>query len=324
LQSICQAQKTEDAREKQLNYEANIWSCLMDKDNIEFITFKGKKYPKVLYHYTSIDKFKHIVESKVLHLTSIQFVNDSLEYFQCKKIIRESYLRKYKENGSSNLTPYFLSLNDFLDCNLLENENIFEVNTFIASFSEDCDSLSQWRAYCPTGGCALGFRTEELLNKWDIDTSKSSDIFDQCKYLKKDQDPFLKPFFENVFDSNILKDGSNVSKEDWFVVTVTNLYKYAPFIKHHSFKDEKEWRFSSGNTLNKFTRKFRLQSSKFVPYIEKELPCDDCNGKKKLVLEHIYCGPGIDIGNIKLYTEDNISFKDNIHIYPSDSPYQLN
>jgi hypothetical protein len=39
----------------------------------------------------------------------------------------------------------------------------FETHSFVASFSQDADSLPQWRSYCPNGnGVAVGFRVECL------------------------------------------------------------------------------------------------------------------------------------------------------------------
>lgn len=95
--------------------------------------------PQILYHYCSVETFYNIITNKTLWLTDSFSTNDYMENSWINKII-------------SDILPNYIN-----DGNRQQFDNIFkqyEVNNyipFITCFSEDGDTLSQWRAYANDG-----------------------------------------------------------------------------------------------------------------------------------------------------------------------------
>lgn len=104
---------------------------------------------EIIYHYTSDEGLRGIVESNEIWLTNTEFVNDTTE---CKALQREKNLLSSKE-----LT------NDFVEkagpfINTPDKHN----NIYLISFSKNRDSLEQWRAY---GNYCIGFDAKKLIKR---------------------------------------------------------------------------------------------------------------------------------------------------------------
>lgn len=110
------------------------------------------KPPEILYHYTSIDAFKGIVDNEHLRMTHCNTLNDQTEVRFALDIISD-FLEQSKYNTKQEklktilleLIPYYRKL-----------------PLFIASFSQHKNHLEQWRAYTPVGGVSIGFCFKEL------------------------------------------------------------------------------------------------------------------------------------------------------------------
>ena len=101
------------------------------------------KEPEVVYHYTSIDTMMKIVDSASIWATSISYLNDVSE--------REHYLRLIRERIPVYRQSHSLPDESIFDDFLNESDLGFQSRPFVASFSEEDDSLPQWRSYCPHG-----------------------------------------------------------------------------------------------------------------------------------------------------------------------------
>lgn len=112
--------------------------------------------PDVLYHYTSIEGFKGIIDSKEIWATAANhLLNDPTEITHAKEIALE-ILRKRKSdfNGKGEL---------YNNCkSAIESSDRSKKFRCICSFSEEGDLLSQWRAYCPKGGVSVGFSVPRI------------------------------------------------------------------------------------------------------------------------------------------------------------------
>ena len=102
----------------------------------------------VIYHYTSADGLKGIIENSELWLTNTAFVNDITE---CKALQEEKNL--FNDNAFSN--NY---VNDRWQKFIRYPDD--DNNTYIASFSRGEESLGQWRAY---GNFRIGFKAKNLV-----------------------------------------------------------------------------------------------------------------------------------------------------------------
>jgi hypothetical protein len=108
-------------------------------------------YDGLIYHYTSPEGLRGIIDSGELWLTNTAFVNDTTEGIALKKkriLIKESYLEnKFVQTAWSR----FINGKDIED-------NVH----YMISFSKKKDSLDQWRAY---GGYCIGFEAKELVRR---------------------------------------------------------------------------------------------------------------------------------------------------------------
>ncbi len=104
---------------------------------------------EIIYHYTSAEGLRGIVESNEIWLTNTAFVNDTTE---CKALQKEEGLLSRDEFTNEYVEEQWEIFKKFPD-----KDN----NTYIVSFcsSRAKDSLEQWRAY---GNFCIGFEVEEL------------------------------------------------------------------------------------------------------------------------------------------------------------------
>jgi hypothetical protein len=139
---------------------------------------------KSLCHYTSATGLIGILESKQLYATDVRFLNDSQELLYAVDLAKQ-YLTNQplqsKDDERKAFADFALKLLDTKD-NLVV---ILGTPTFVASFSEENDLLSQWRGYCPNGnGFAISFSPDCIMelakaHRWQLL---------KCLYSKREQD----------------------------------------------------------------------------------------------------------------------------------------
>src|ERR1035437_5700578 len=98
--------------------------------------------PEIVYHYTTMDAMIKIANDGSIWATSVLYLNDLSEQEFYLKLVREylpEYRRLHPEDGS-------------IVCNIETPGPVdFTQRPFVASFSYEGDSLSQWRSYCAGG-----------------------------------------------------------------------------------------------------------------------------------------------------------------------------
>src|SRR3990167_8762359 len=119
---------------------------------MQTINTEEPKLPSNLYHYTGPAACIGIIINKTFWATQIQYMNDSKE-------IRHAVELATHFVHSEQKIP-----NEVKEVMLAELEFITKgvTKTFVVSFSEHEDLLSQWRAYCPNGGASIGFSPEKI------------------------------------------------------------------------------------------------------------------------------------------------------------------
>src|SRR6267154_2871182 len=113
--------------------------------------------PALLYHYTDQNGLLGIIKNREIWATHHQCLNDTQEFLHAKDLIRNEI-----DNRRKTANPDSLSLLQTMR-SALDGPGNEDVNLYVASFSEDGDSLPQWRAYGGAAGFALGFRGSELV-----------------------------------------------------------------------------------------------------------------------------------------------------------------
>ena len=105
----------------------------------------------LIYHYTSAEGLRGIIDRGELWLTNTAFVNDTTEG------------RALKEQ--TNLFKKANFKNDFVRdewYDFIRKDNKEDNVYYMISFSKKGDSLDQWRAY---GSCCIGFEAAELVGR---------------------------------------------------------------------------------------------------------------------------------------------------------------
>jgi hypothetical protein len=176
-----------------------------------------------LFHYTTQAGLKGIVESKSVWATHHQCLNDSKEFSLCRELLeRELHISR----------AYPKSLRDEIRSNLT-GAGYEDVNLYLASFTEQPDSLSQWRGYGgDTSAFSLGFNLGEV-------NLHRRFRFAKCIYKPKEQRKVLHAIIAEYAAKAVSHPGSGASFLRFCFHT------FALMLKDESFEQESEWRIIS-------------------------------------------------------------------------------
>jgi hypothetical protein len=253
---------------------------ILDKDELGVTSLEAERCDKFkkLYHYTSVDGLKGILDSEAIWTTQIQYMNDSKEFLHSIDIAFQIVKRK-KNSSVKGVKKY---------CEAIEHrlKNINGARTFIFSMTENPDQLSQWRGYCGLGGYSIGFNESEIIKLGKAQNYRLEKcIYDDCKKAL---------IIEKIIDESIAFYKSQPSqKESIEIVQDSMLYSHfisiGSLMKHSSFAEENEWRLISKTISYKDPScGWRTKDGILLPYNELKLGCDE-NGY--LPISEVYIGP---------------------------------
>jgi hypothetical protein len=136
--------------------------------------------PDTLYHYTSQEGLIGIASTRTIWATNIRYLNDAKEFEYAICLLYE-VLNKLSER--LQVSKIYYSTLDIIRHLVDEVGNVdFQVN--VSSFSEDGNSLSQWRAYCPSAaGFSVGF---DMMRLKSLGKSQGFKLA-KCSYDEKHQ-----------------------------------------------------------------------------------------------------------------------------------------
>jgi hypothetical protein len=243
--------------------------------------------PVVVYHYASIGTMMTIVENAEVWATSISYLNDVSE--------RDHYLQLIRDRTSfyrqTHTLPDESIFEDLLDADNPDDLG-FLTRPFVASFSQEDDSLPQWRSYCPQGnGVAVGFSVDCLkrsfLNKRPVDPNKKAMLtvkqrlsfhrvdYSDASNVQSLDDDITKTISESLQSA----DGDRIPEEDNRYSHAPSLYfkvimeGHASFKKHPSFSAEREYRLLVDPIYwEDDYLAFRPTRSTLVPYLRVTIP----------------------------------------------------
>jgi hypothetical protein len=223
--------------------------------------------PDALYHYTTQPGLLGILKNKEIWATHSQYLNDQREYLYALKIVKD-------EISLMADAPAYLQYKSLLHDMAADIEGIEGINVCVCSFSEDRDSLSQWRAYCgATSSFAIGFYGKMLAEV----ASDKRFYLARCIYDTSEQRALIRALLEEVLEENVeeipwgdkdhLPHGGNLG---------AYLNRYAPILKDPSFKEEREWRIISRPLSCKSEGyEFRPGNSMLIPYYKLPLASEN-------------------------------------------------
>lgn len=164
------------------------------------------------------------------------------------------------------------------------------VNICVCSFSENRDSLSQWRAYSAgTSGFAIGFPADLLMAA----ASRKNWYLAPCIYDPRRQREIMQNLVEEVLEENLSGDYGFTPEDDDELEIVrarggnflADLNRYAPILKDESFSEEREWRIISRPLMSSSKDFcFREGRSLLIPYSKLSLSYDDLAFRLKEVV----------------------------------------
>jgi hypothetical protein len=274
-----------------------------------------------IYHYTDANGMLAILETKNLRGTHIQFLNDSSEFHHALEMIATSLTERIAQTDSRNTIQLLTTLARGL--------KIITPNTFVISFSEKRDLLSQWRGYCPNGGYNIEFSSDSLSQL----ANKNEYRFVRCEYDKLKQKYLVDALVEAAIEyyPSFVPDWGHTSpvelnsqeKFDLFAAgwfwNKTQLLASA--IKNDSFIEESEWRLIGGLKGKKIADGYRTKGCLIVPYKNFDLTL-------KQGLEEVVTGATISPMSNPLLAEHSLwrvwhaSNRSVFHIRPSTIPYR--
>jgi len=154
-------------------------------------------------------------------------------------------------------------------------------NQFVASFSEDGDDLTQWRAYCPgEAGFSIGFSSAALFSQWISDPAGGEPSFVGSKFLKicylnenntSEVDLAIDRTLELATGLRQFLGGE--SRQQQAIVAWLGII--APSYKNSAYRAEGEWRMVLSKPDKPMPgQRFRTGKSTLIPYVEVELNRD--------------------------------------------------
>jgi hypothetical protein len=255
--------------------------------------------PEVLWHYTSLDALKGIVEFKKIWASDIRFLNDSEEYRHAVDLLREEV--DAIDDGHLRELTADLIVEEFRTGFLSSTS----MPLFVASFSAAKDLLSQWRAYTEvTKGVSLGFDLREIRPE-----TQHLVIFAPCVYDEQRKRALIRSALQELMKCvRDIRDAVAASfqisqrfpAEVWEKLTpnmadneiskmsgdfgraakraIYNLVPVMSLLKHPSFAEEQEWRLVIHANPEKLgpssDKKIRVGKASLIPYIDFDLPRD--------------------------------------------------
>lgn len=144
------------------------------------------------YHYTGIEKFKSIVGSRQLWLSSLADVNDSAEIADGASVFADFAL-KFPEIAKRDPEWWEKLVNETVESELAEY--------FVFCLTLDEDSYPMWDLYAGNGGCCIGFNYSELVHSLlekNFETLKFGEIaYGFVVYNRKEKVRIFKTYLKN-------------------------------------------------------------------------------------------------------------------------------
>lgn len=275
--------------------------------------------PEILYHYTSYNGLSGIITSTSLRLTKLSYLNDTNEL----KLALDMIKNTLEMRAAKSINP---TKREFLNKAAHRTESYPNTNICIASFCENGDLLSQWRAYgrnsksASIGFVASGLEAlskRENLNLW------------KCVYNKSAQSKLINEFAdmaEYLFDSietTIDIDKWEENQIDLISFFYANFLRVAPVIKDSHFQEEKEWRLISRAISNRHKKYNAMVSNERTSqYFSLDF---ERNQKGKFdIVNEVTIGPTGDVSLVSgalnvLLNKNEYEWK---YLKPSQIPYR--
>ncbi len=282
-----------------------------------------KQRPKdgVLYHYTTAEGLKGIIENEELWATSAYYLNDSAEIlygYRLLDLALQSWLKQANPQASSVSRGWAESGRRYFGHDALERNVITPI--YLTCFCEDGNLLSQWRAYGSSGAYSIGLKVPAEGIVYGL-TPEPRVYTGRCIKVEYDRDKQIQRIIE-ILDSILpILDEQDVTDAARSIDPASPLgFSKISSIIHEmlveesiGFKDaafavEKEWRFvvrsrkllkqgmDDGDHVN-LPIHFRAARGQLIPFVKlkpSKAPMPLVGDGQKLPIASVCCGPAGD------------------------------
>jgi Protein of unknown function (DUF2971). len=209
-----------------------------------------------LYHYTSADGLLGILRSEALYASNYAFMNDSAEMTYGASLARPIINARFTQ--VQGVAGAILQ-------RTLAIIRAARVDTFIFSFCEKPDVLSQWRGYGTNASrYAIGFDRQRLLGMSQAAVVPLRVIYDAAAQQKK-----VAQFCDSVLDilaEQQLPDDRETA-EDLAIAIAVRFFNLLPLLKHGGFSEECEWRLVATSFDDPEAMDFVVRAGMLRPYL---------------------------------------------------------
>lgn len=228
-----------------------------------------------LFHYTSSNGLKGILDSKTLWFSHIDYLNDEGECRYTYNLLK-SIVESMSNDVDSELVNFLTERCDHMLSDQYydqQTKGLFNTEYFLVSFSTDPDNLSNWNYYTKTKditGYNIEFRKDELLNSLEglpYDYIHGKTIYDVQKQKQLIEEALTEYNYK-------YKNTEDADEKRKIYISFNEVIKvYSLFFKHHFFEAENEYRivFSRVERANQVEPVlFREDKGLFIPYLPRE------------------------------------------------------
>ena len=243
----------------------------------EILEEKKLKYNEnSVFHFTSGQALKNMIETRSLWLSERQYMNDVLEVDYTKDIICE-YLKQYE---GENVVKE--DINDYVD---------FHENQYIFSTCTESDLVNMWNYYTNGQGLSdsfcIEFDRQELKDIFLAFQEESENFyFGQVIYRKEDQKSIIFETLDKLIQKSTNQNITTEHRKKLFdKYNYITEYFYS-LCKQEGHSAEKEYRFVFCSNENSY---FEYKRGLFVP--TKKIFLNEIDENLKLPIKSIMFGP---------------------------------
>lgn len=215
--------------------------------------YRLNEMPDTIYHYTTGQALKSIVENQELHISERNYMNDILDEEYVRNIVNELIGNSIDFKGS-----------------IIEEKFFEDIPQYIFSTSCENDLIHQWAYYGNNDAYCIEFDTYELKQYFnDAIGNKKDGYFFTGQVLYSEEliyeiiEKIVERYKNKIVDSLSLSQDSVASNQE--LNLLKRMYKFFYFcIKQEGNYCENEYRF-----LLQTKRKplFKIKNGLFVPYL---------------------------------------------------------
>ncbi len=254
-----------------------------------------------LYHYTTLEGLKGILNSRSIWFTHVSALNDPLELKYGETIILK-ILNDFIKTEKNDTIKHILD-----DISIyIKSFNSNNYQTYVACFCESENLLSQWRAYGFRGGgfnLGLRFKTDTKFYHSKVDKEESHIILRKIIYDIEEQYKLVSDYLSIIVKSATVAlnefTKNNSIPLAWSSIaaieSVNLLIDLMLTFKNPAFKEEAEWRLIKGRQTNIKPEhlEFRESIDGLIPYINTYIQ-EEIKGNFIFPLNSIKFGPTLD------------------------------